>query len=150
MSFLTVVKGLFSGENGVIKQVGDIADKFITTKQEKAEFNAQLSQIMHIQEMELIKANNEDVEGARELQKAALNSGDKFSQRFIYFFAGFWSLLAGAFILIILFKEIPETNTRLIDTILGFLLGTIIASIIGFFFGSSKGSHDKNSMIQKK
>ncbi|MCP4987226.1 MAG: hypothetical protein GY928_14605 [Colwellia sp.] len=150
MNFITAIKSLFSGDKGVINQLSDVADRFITTKQEKAEFKTEVSQIIHAQEMELIRANNEDVEGARELQKAALNSGDKFAQRFIYYFAGFWSALAGAFIIIILFKEIPEPNTRLIDTILGFLLGTIIASIIGFFFGSSKGSHDKNSMIQNK
>jgi hypothetical protein len=45
---------------------------------------------------------------------------------------------------------IPAANVRFADTVLGFLLGTIIATIINYFYGSSKSSADKNEFIKGK
>jgi ABC-type nitrate/sulfonate/bicarbonate transport system permease component len=45
------------------------------------------------------------------------------------------------------FGEIPEANVRFADTILGFLLATMIGSMFGFLLGSSLGSKEKD---QKK
>ena len=149
MSLLTTIKGVFSGENSIINQVKDVADTFITTKQEKREFDAKIEQLAKAAELQLIEADNKNVADARDMQKTALIQDDKFSKHFIYYLAAFWSVVAAGFIIIVLFKDIPEANTRLVDTILGFLLGTIIAAIINFFFGSSKGSHDKNNLIKK-
>lgn len=99
--------------------------------------------------MELLQMDISDRESARNMQVAALNQQDKFSKRFIYVFAGFWALFAAAYIVFITFGEVPEANTRFADTILGFLLGTIVAAIINFFFGSSSGSKEKdNGLLQ--
>ncbi len=57
-----------------------------------------------------------------------------FAQRF----AAGWSLFAGVYILAITFVPIPKENIRFADTILGFVLGTLIATLINFFFGSSR------------
>lgn len=96
-----------------------------------------------IQEMYL-----KDTQNARSMQAAALQQDDIFSKRFIYYFAIFWSVVAAAFIGIILFVEIPPNNIRFADTILGFLLGTIVAQIIAFFFGSSKSSQNKDEVLK--
>ena len=77
---------------------------------------------------------------AQDMQKTALAQDDVFSKRFVYIFAAIWSLFAMIFILAIIFFEIPKENIRFADTILGFLLGTVISAIIQFFYGSSLGS----------
>lgn len=97
----------------------------------------------------LLKADRDDLANARNMQVAALEQNDLFSKRFIYYLALFWSIIAAGFIFGVMFIEIPQNNIRLIDTISGFLLGTIVAGIIQFFFGSSQGSSEKNKLIEK-
>lgn len=47
------------------------------------------------------------------------------------------TLFSVMFFTILLFKEIPETNVRFIDTIIGFLLGSVVSVIINYYFGAS-------------
>lgn len=100
--------------------------------------------------MELEKAFLEDRQNARGMNIEALKSDDKFVRRFIYYLAIFWSLAAAIYIAFITFGYIPPENVRFADTILGFMLGTVIASILGFFYGSSKGSQDKTEALTKE
>jgi len=95
-------------------------------------------------EKELIAMAYGDVANARQMQVAALQQDDLFSKRFIYVFATFWSLFAAGYIAFITFGTIPADNQRFADTILGFLLGTVVATILQFFFGSSMGSKEKD------
>ena len=94
-------------------------------------------------ERELLAMAYGDTANARNMQVAALQQDDLFSKRFIYVFATFWSLFAAGYIAFITFGTIPEDNQRFADTILGFLLGTVVATILQFFFGSSMGSKEK-------
>lgn len=91
-------------------------------------------------EHELAMATIADLNSARQMQVAALQQSDIFSKRFIYWFASAWSLGVAVYIGCITFLTIPTGNQRFADTILGFLLGTILAGIFQFFFGSSIGS----------
>lgn len=88
-----------------------------------------------------------DRKSAREMQIAALGQDDVFSKRFLYYFAIAWSLFAMGYIVMITVAQINEANLRFADTILGFLLGTIVPTIIYFFFGSSKASQNKDVTI---
>ena len=90
----------------------------------------------------------EDRANARSMQAAALNQNDLFSKRFVYYFATFWSIASALYIAFITFGEIPEANVRFADTILGFLLGTIVATIVQFFFGSSDSSKQKDGALE--
>ena len=99
-------------------------------------------------EKELMQMVFADRADARAMQVQAIKHGDKFSKRFVYYFAGFWSVAAVLYIAFITFGAIPEANVRFADTILGFILGTIIATIIQFFFGSSQGSKDKEEALE--
>jgi hypothetical protein len=99
---------------------------------------------------ELEKAFLEDRQSARSMNVEAIKSDDKFVRRFIYYLAMFWSLAATCYIGFITFGYVPPENVRFADTIIGFLLGTVIASILGFFYGSSKGSQDKTEALTKE
>ena len=91
-------------------------------------------------EAEIQKMYLADVQNARGMQTAALQQDDPMPKRFIYYLATGWSLFAMVYIFWITFADIPARNIRFADTILGFLLGTVIAMILQFFFGSSQGS----------
>lgn len=95
-------------------------------------------------ERELLAMAYGDTANARNMQVEALRQDDLFSKRFIYYFAIFWSIFAAGYIGFITFGTIPPDNQRFADTILGFLLGTVVATILQFFFGSSMGSKEKD------
>ena len=95
----------------------------------------------------LISEGYKDVADARDMQKEALKQEDVWSKRFIYIFAGIWSIFSMVFIFAITFGNVPQESIRFADTILGFLLGTIIATIIQFFFGSSVTSRKRTDEL---
>ena len=96
-----------------------------------------------------LKMGYEDTANAREMQKAALAQDDKFSKRFTYYLAAGSLLFGFTYIFLITFARIPAENQRFADTIMGVVTATIIGTIYNFFFGSAKGSSDKNSLISK-
>ena len=87
-----------------------------------------------------------DTQDARSMQETALKQDDKFSKRFIYYYAAFTTLCSFIYMGVITFASIPEANMHFVSTILGFMLGTLVSAIIQFFFGSSQGSKDKSDM----
>lgn len=100
--------------------------------------------------LEELQAYMADTANARDMNKEAMKSDDPVVRRFIYFYAVFWSVASALYIGFITFADIPKDNVRFADTILGFLLGTIVATIINFFYGSSKGSQDKTEALKKE
>lgn len=98
-------------------------------------------------DMEYARLHLENVKGARDMQVAALAQSDVFSKRFAYYFAAFWSVFAVVYIFAITFATIPQGNIRFADTIIGFLLGTVVATILNFFYGTSKSSQDKTDKM---
>lgn len=123
------IKAAGEGIGEAAEKIGDAMDKNFTTKEERME------------------QTNAEMANARELQKVAFTQNDNFTKRAIYYLAYFWSFAAVLYIFFVSFFEIPEANQRLVDTITGFLLGTIIAAIINFFFGSSHGSQVKSQQM---
>lgn len=96
-------------------------------------------------DLEKIKAEYANTADARAMQVAALAQSDVFSKRFTMYLTAFWSLAAAVYIGFITFSIIPEQNIRFADTILGFILGTVIATLLNFWFGSSIGSKNKDA-----
>jgi hypothetical protein len=94
----------------------------------------------------LLKLAADDIKDARQMQVAALQQQDNFSKRFIYYFAAVWSFFAFAYVAGITFSSIPQENVRFADTVLGFLLGTVIASLFAFFYGSSFGRERRDEL----
>lgn len=142
MSLLSDV--LTGGVGTIIETVGKVAGDLITTDKERAA--AQLEQDRLGLDRE--KAYLADTDSARKMQVAALEQDDLFAKRFIYWFAIGWSVFSACFFLAVTFAAIPKDNVRVVDTILGFLLGTAIASIFNFFLGTNIRSGQKDNTIQ--
>ena len=100
-------------------------------------------------DVEKLKMQYANTADARAMQVAALNQSDIFSKRFTMYLTAFWSIAAAIYIGFITFSVIPDTNVRFADTILGFILGTVIATMLNFWFGSSIGSKEKSEGARK-
>ena len=125
----------------------DLESKELTAEDKQKIMDSQI-EIMKI-DFEKMKLDYQNTNDARDMQKVALQQDDTFSKRYVYYLATFWSFVAVGYIFLITFLTIPETNVRFADTTLGFLLGTIVATIINYFFGSSKSSSDKNQLLKE-
>jgi hypothetical protein len=91
---------------------------------------------------------NADRDSARHMQETALNQDDKFSKHFIYWFAWFWSVGSMVYFFAVTFGTVPPSGKDFGNIILGFLLGTAVATILNFFYGSSKSSKDKTAAMK--
>jgi uncharacterized membrane protein YwzB len=150
----SIVSGLIS--NGLPKVADAVIEKGVDYVQDKMgiqlkpEGEATKEDYAKIQaeanKHEEFMAENDlkNMQGARAMQEKAMDSDDPLVRRFVYFFIGFWSLLSASYIGFITFGEIPESNIRFADTILGFVLGTMVASMFQFLLGSSLGSRNKD------
>lgn len=143
-------------EGGADKAVDLISEKTgidlastptLTPEQEHSlrEYDLQLRTL----DLDREKAYLSDVQNARLMQINALQQQDVFSKRFIYYFAIAWSVFAFGYIIGITFFPIATASVRFADTILGFLLGTVVATMLNFFFGSSAGSKMKSEILNK-
>jgi len=110
------------------------------TKEDYAKWSAEAAK--HEEFMAEIDLKN--MQGARDMQLKAMDSEDPLVRRFVYYFISFWSVLCAAYIGCITFLDIPEDNVRFADTILGFVLGTMVAAMFQFLLGSSLGSRKKD------
>jgi hypothetical protein len=60
-------------------------------------------------------------------------------------------IIIGFFVLlyIVAYSELPQNNKDILNLMAGALIGSF-TSIVNYFFGSSKGSADKNELLNKK
>jgi CDP-diglyceride synthetase len=100
-------------------------------------------------DLEKLKAEYANTADARAMQIAALQQSDIFSKRFTMYLTVFWSVAAAAYVGFITFGVIPDNNVRFADTILGFILGTVVSTVLNFWFGSSIGSKEKGEALRK-
>lgn len=139
-------------KTGVDVSKASLSDEdFLKLKQFEMEHQEELIRLRQEDDklsVEIEKAYLADTQSARQMQTAALSQSDLFSKRFIYYFAMFWAVVAAIYIGFITFAPIPEANIRFADTILGFLLGTLVSQIISFFYGSSSSSQSKDELIK--
>jgi hypothetical protein len=108
----------------------------------------QMAAMKHQEFMAEIDLKN--TQDAREMQEKAMDNSDPWVRRFVYQFAWFWSVFAVMYITIITLVDIPEKSVRFVDVILGFIMGTVVSTMLNFFFGSSQSSKDKTKELMKK
>ena len=70
---------------------------------------------------------------------------DKFQYGLGAFIVGGFFLLLGGLLVI----PVPVTNEKSFDIMLGILAGGV-GAVIGYFYGSSKGSSEKNEIISNQ
>lgn len=150
----SIVSNLIS--NGMHKVADAVIEKGVDAVQDKLgielkpegqatpEYNDKLKAEAMKHEEFMAELDLKNMEGARNMQLTAMQSEDPLVRRFVYYFIGFWSVLAACYIGFITFGQIPEDNIRFADTILGFVLGTMVASMFQFLLGSSIGSRNKD------
>lgn len=77
----------------------------------------------------------------------------KLSARFIYFYATLLTLCSFAFMFYAAFLHdyaARPGSEQVINTVLGFLLGVAVSSVVQYFFGSSAGSKAKDEQLAKQ
>jgi anti-sigma factor RsiW len=134
------------------KAIGMIAEKLGVEPNERAveqHLTAHPEDAVKLEQIDAdkVKLQLEEMQSARNMQLEAMKSQDPLVRRFVYFFIAFWSIWSAVMLPFMVFGEIPPENIRFADTILGFLLATMIGSMFGFLLGSSLGSKEKD---QKK
>lgn len=152
------IAALIEDKTGI--DINDAADNKLTESQwaqlKDFEFQYQsklldFRQQADANELERERLVHADRADARGLQKAALASDDIVAKRFIYVYATVLTVLTFVFIFWAAFFHDYDKNkesARIIDTVLGFLLGVTLAAIIQYFFGSSAGSKSKDEKIK--
>jgi ABC-type siderophore export system fused ATPase/permease subunit len=155
---------LFSGgASTLVNSVGNVLDKVITTKGEKMQLDNELQKSEQQFQIDMKKLTNEeqqlvfqDVDSARKREAEVqtnqnstkldknvspiLALGVTFLTFLLFFYVIFYS------------NNIETTRKEIIIYILG-VLSAALTQIFSFYFGSSKGSADKNGIIanlQKK
>lgn len=104
----------------------------------------QFQQFMLEHELEETRVILADIQSARAMQVAALQQEDLFSKRFAYYFAIGWSIFAAIYFFSVTFGTVTKDGMRFADTILGFLLGTGLAGIFAWLYGSTRRSAQKD------
>lgn len=152
---------IFAGKAGdIVSSIGGVIDNLTISKEEKEKFKAELLAETNrsMERMaELAQAETDaylkDMQSSRDMQIAALAQNDTFSKRFVYYLAIGLLFITFVFDLLFFFVSYPERNHDIINMIAGVINTVGFASVVSFFFGSSKGSEDKqkhiNSMISK-
>ena len=136
------------GAAKIVESVGDTAKKFITTEADRQQFELELRRAgLDIQRLEMDAESKrlDDVASARDMYKT-----DSSVQKWIALaFVIAYFLLTGLMLWMLtgwlgLSKSaIPDWGITLISTIFG-AMSAKVSTVVDFYFGSSKGSHDKD------
>jgi drug/metabolite transporter (DMT)-like permease len=67
---------------------------------------------------------------------------------FLYAFALLIVACVLAFVYLLIVQQVPAENRDMVNMALGAFIGSM-TTIVSYFFGSSKGSADKNELLRK-
>jgi len=131
----------------IITGIGDTAKKFITTDQDRMAFELEQQKWeFEFKKLAMTAKQKyfEDTQSAREMYKADSSIQKILALLFTVSFFGFMIFL----LFMLQSPTLPPAQENLIFTMFGAISG-IMVTIIGFYFGSSKGSADKDDKIAK-
>jgi ABC-type siderophore export system fused ATPase/permease subunit len=148
---------IFSGGAGqVVESVANVVDKFVQTKEEKDAANLELQKVInsHLEVMEQeatkqMEVQQKEMDSARnrEIQIAAAEKAPLLNKIVTPILA--LSVIALTFVLfyILMFKPVGAEKDIIIY-VLG-VLSAVCTQVISYYFGSSQGSAQKQSQIDK-
>ena len=97
--------------------------------------------------IELVKLANADTADARkreaEIVKATGSRDWVQAYIAVALTTGFFAMIGSLFVI-----EIPADNQRILDLLVGALVGSF-ASLVGYYFGSSTGSKNKENLLKR-
>jgi hypothetical protein len=152
------LKNLISGKGSeIIESVGNVADKFITTGQEKEEFKAEIQKEVnrHLetlgdQQNKELEIYLSDVANSRDMN-TKIQESDKaswLSKNIAYIIDGIFVVSFITMLVLIFLKAVPEENKELFYTGFG-VLGAMLSTVVNFHRGTSIGSERKQKQIEK-
>lgn len=158
MSLIAGIVSKIAGDKAadIVTSVGNVADKFITTGQEKEEFKAEVQKEVNRHLEEMTKAQNselelilKDVDSARnrEVQVATSDKAPLINKIIQPILAIALILLAFVMFYAVMFKQLGAEKDIVIY-VLG-VLSAVVTQTISYYFGSSVGSRNKQDQIDK-
>ncbi len=158
MSLIAGIVSKIAGDKAadIVTSVGNVADKFITTGQEKEEFKAEVQKEINRHLEEMTKAQNselelilKDVDSARnrEVQVATSEKAPLINKIIQPILAIALILLAFVMFYAVMFKQLGAEKDIVIY-VLG-VLSAVVTQTISYYFGSSVGSRNKQDQIDK-
>jgi ABC-type siderophore export system fused ATPase/permease subunit len=148
---------IFSGGAGqVVESVANVVDKFVQTKEEKDAANLELQKVLnsHLEVMEQevtkqLEIHQKEMDSARnrEIQIATADKAPLLNKIITPILA--LSVIALTFVLfyILMFKPVGAEKDIIIY-VLG-VLSAVCTQVISYYFGSSQGSAQKQTQIDK-
>ena len=111
MSFL---EKIFSGGAGsIVKEVGDLADKFITTSEEKQAFRVKVEEVLNARFAKAEETAQTEINAKRDIIVAELTQGDNYTKRarptiiYVGLFMALFNYTIAPFISAMVSKVIP-------------------------------------------
>lgn len=145
--------------------IADVADNKLTDdqwlqlKRFELDNQAQLiawRQQIDAHELEMEKLRAADLQDARATGSKRDDNDDPLVRRFTYHYAYLITGLTFVFIVLAILlpflfsaNELPRDSAQIINTVVGFLLGVGLSTIIQYFYGSSRGSSNKQKQLDE-
>ncbi len=148
---------IFSGGAGsVIESVSNVVDKFVQTKEEKEAANLELQKVInsHLEVMEQeatkqMEVQQKEMDSARnrEIQIATADKAPLINKIVTPVLALIVVLLTFILFYVLMFKQVGNEKDIIIY-VLG-VLSAVCTQIVSYYFGSSQGSAQKQTQIDK-
>lgn len=144
------------GASQVIDSVSNVVDKFVQTKEEKAEAQLELQKVIntHLEVMEQeatkqLEIQQKEMDSARnrEIQIAVADKAPLINKIVTPILALSVIALTFALFYILMFKQVGAEKDIIIY-VLG-VLSAVCTQVVSYYFGSSQGSAQKQSQIDK-
>ena len=153
-----IFKNLIGGKAAdIVDSVGNVVDKFVQTKEEKDAAKLELTKVMneHLQAMEQeatkqLEQQVKEMDSARsrEVQIATSEKAPLLNKIILPILAIGVVVLTFTLFYLIMFKGVTGVEKDILVFVLGALTG-YVGMILSYFFGSSAGSAQKQSQIEK-
>jgi len=148
---------IFSGGAGqVVESVANVVDKFVQTKEEKDAANLELQKVInsHLEVMEQeatkqLEVQQKEMDSARnrEIQIATAEKAPLLNKIVTPVLALIVVLLTFILFYVLMFKQVGNEKDIIIY-VLG-VLSAVCTQIVSYYFGSSQGSAQKQTQIDK-
>ena len=150
------IKNLFAGGGSAfIGSVSSLVEKIEAPADQKRQLTLDLQRLQADTDKEekeealkVITSYLADVQSSRSMQIEALKQSDLFSKRFVYLLAAIIVALTFIYDFVMLHYSVPTENKDLCNIVAGALNTSCLASVVGFFFGSSAGSQSKDNLLK--